>query len=85
MSSKDKLIKKLKSKPKDLTWDELTRLLGALNFEETIKGKTGGSRRKFYHLGTGLIINLHKPHPTPIIKSYLIEQIIKKLEEENLI
>ena len=33
MSSKDKLIKKLKSKPKDLTWDELTRLLGALNFE----------------------------------------------------
>jgi hypothetical protein len=52
---------------------------------ETIKGKTGGSRRKFYHLGTGLIINLHKPHPTPIIKSYLIEQIIKKLEEENLI
>ena len=35
MSSKDKLIKKLKSKPKDFTWDELTRLLGALNFEET--------------------------------------------------
>lgn len=32
MSSKDKLIKKLKSKPKDFTWDELTRLLGALNF-----------------------------------------------------
>jgi len=85
MSSKDKLIKKLKSKPKDFTWDELTRLLGVLNFEETIKGKTGGSRRKFYHLGTGLIINLHKPHPTPIIKSYFIEQIIKKLEEENLI
>jgi hypothetical protein len=52
MSSKDKLIKKLKSKPKDFMWDELTRLLGALNFEETIKGKTGGSRRKFYHLGT---------------------------------
>lgn len=25
MSSKDKLIKKLKSKPKDFTWDELTR------------------------------------------------------------
>ena len=85
MSSKDKLIKKLKSRPKDFTWDELTRLFGALNFEETLKGKTGGSRRKFYHLKTGLIINLHKPHSNSIIKSYLIEQIIKKLEEENLI
>lgn len=85
MSSKDKLIQKLKSRPKDFTWDELTRLLSNLNFEEISKGKTGGSRRKFYNQETGLIINLHKPHPSPIIKSYLIEQIIKKLEEERLI
>ena len=33
MSSKDKLIKKLKSRLKDFTWDELTRLFGQLNFE----------------------------------------------------
>lgn len=85
MSSIDKLIKRLKSKPKDFTWDELTRLFGSLHFEEIVRGKTGGSRRKFYNKKTGLIINLHKPHPQPIIKSYLIEQIIKKLEEEGLI
>lgn len=85
MSSKDKLIKKLRSRPKDFTWDELTRLLGNLNFKEISQGRTGGSRRKFYHQESGLIINLHKPHPNPIIKSYLIEQIIKKLEEERLI
>ncbi|HJD58695.1 MAG TPA: type II toxin-antitoxin system HicA family toxin [Rickettsia endosymbiont of Ceroptres masudai] len=85
MSSIDKLIKRLKSKPKDFTWDELTRLFGSLHFEEIVRGKTGGSRRKFYNKKTGLIINLHKPHPQPIIKSYLIEQIIKKLEEEELI
>lgn len=85
MSSKDKLISKLRSKPKDFTWDELTRLLCNLKFEEMAKGNTGGSRRKFYHSETGLMINLHKPHPRPIIKSYLIEQIIKKLEEERLI
>ena len=85
MSSKDKLINKLRSRPKDFTWDELTRLFGNLNFEEISKGNTGGSRRKFYHKATGLMINLHKPHPRPIIKSYLIEQIIKKLEEERLI
>ncbi|WP_198005277.1 hypothetical protein [Rickettsia helvetica] len=48
-------------------------------------GKTGDSRRNFYNKKTGLIINLHKSHPQPIIKSYLIEQIIKKLEEKELI
>lgn len=85
MSSKDKLITKFRSKPKDFTWDELTRLLNNLNFKEISQGKTGGSRRKFCHQETGVIINLHKPHPSPIIKSYLIEQIIKKLEEEGLI
>ena len=85
MSSIDKLIKRLKSKPKDFTWDELTRLLGSLNFEEITRGKTGGSRRKFFNKKIDLIINLHKPHPKPVIKIYLIEQIIKKLEEERLI
>jgi len=60
-------------------------LLGSFNFEETSKGKTSGSRRKFYHKETGLIINLHKPHPQTIIKSYLVKQIIEKLEEEGLI
>ncbi|MCC8368634.1 MAG: type II toxin-antitoxin system HicA family toxin [Rickettsia endosymbiont of Oxypoda opaca] len=85
MSSIDKLIKRLKSKPKDFTWAELARLFGNLNFEEITRGKTGGSRRKFYNKKTGLIINLHKPHPESIVKLYSIEQIIKKLEEEGLI
>lgn len=82
MSSIDKLIKRFKSKPKDFAWDELTRVLGSLLFEEFTGGKTGGSRRKFYNKKQ---VYLHKPHPKPIIKLYLIEQIIKKLEEEELI
>lgn len=85
MSSRDKLVSKLKSKPKDFTCDELTRLMTNLEFEEKASGSTGGSRRKFFHPKTSLIINLHKPHPRPILKAYLIEQIIKKLEEERLI
>lgn len=85
MSSKDKLIKKLKSRPKDFTWDELTRLLGHLGFKEKTQSKTTGSGRKFFNVKANLTINVHKPHPSPIIKSYLIEQIIKKLEEERLI
>jgi hypothetical protein len=49
------------------------------------KGKTGGSRRKFFNRDKNLIINLHKPHPSSIIKSYAINQIIEKLEEESII
>lgn len=85
MSTKQKLIARLKSKPKDFTWNELESLLGHLDFEVIRLGKTGGSRRKFFHQKKGLIINLHKPHPKPIIMRYLIDQILKKLEEERLI
>ncbi len=85
MNSKDKLIQKLKSKPKDLIWDELIRLLGYLGFEEKTKGKTIGSGRKFFNSKINLTINVHKPHPNQIIKPYIIKQIITKLNEENLI
>jgi hypothetical protein len=85
LSRKEKLLKRIKSQPKDFTWDELVTLLASLNFEELVKSKTGGSRRKFYHAEKNLIINLHKPHPSPIIKAYAIAQIIEKLEEENVI
>ena len=66
MSRLEKIIKRLKSNPKDLTWDELSRLLIGLGFEELDGGKTSGSRRKFYHSATSIMINLHKPHPSNI-------------------
>ncbi len=85
LSRKDKLLKRLKSNPKDFTWEELVTLLSSLDFIEMDKGKTGGSRRKFFNRDKNLIINLHKPHPSSIIKSYAINQIIEKLEEESII
>lgn len=85
MNQINKLIVKLKSKPKDFTWDELCKLLLNLGFIELKAGQTGGSWVKFYLESVNLITNLHKPHPKPIIKSYIIEQVITKLKEENLI
>lgn len=85
MSQKDKLVARLTSRPKDFAWDELKRLLANLGFDEISTGKTGGSRRKFYHKPSGLMINLHKPHPGSIVKSYAIEQVLEKLKEEKLI
>jgi len=47
-------------------------------------GKTGGSRVKFIHETLPPII-LHKPHPTPVLKKYQLEQIEETLKAEELI
>jgi len=47
MSTKDKLIERLKKQPKDFTWDELVRLFGIYGFSIDNKGKTSGSRTRF--------------------------------------
>ena len=47
LGKKEKLIAKLKSNPKDFTFDEMKTLLEALGFVMSNKGKTSGSRVKF--------------------------------------
>ena len=78
MAKKDKLKARLLSRPKDFTWSELESLLGSLGFE-LLKGK--GSRRKFVHTESKILINLHEPHPGNILKMYVIDQVIEKLKE----
>ena len=84
MTKQEKLIKRLLSKPKDFTWNELTKLLSAFGFEEVKAGKTGGSRRRFIN-SDGIVIALHKPHPHNTLKMYQIEQTIEILRQEGLL
>ena len=80
MSKKDKLLTKFLENPprRDLTFKELTTLLLSLDFEK-IEGS--GSAVKFYNKEKDLLINLHKPHPSDILKVYLVKQIQNKLKE----
>lgn len=84
MSKKEKLLEKLKSKPKDFTYDELKTLLNYLGFYENNKGKTSGSRVEFKDY-LNRKIRLHKPHPSNIIKPYKINGILKLFEEWRLL
>ncbi|EAZ90648.1 type II toxin-antitoxin system HicA family toxin [Crocosphaera chwakensis] len=84
MTRKEKLIKRLWTRPKDFTWEEMRKLLAALGFEEVKTGKTSGSRRRFVN-SSGVIISLHKPHPQNILKMYQIEQLINILNQEGLL
>ncbi len=80
MSKNEKILKRFLTIPKNFTWDELVKLLNHLGYiEKSTKGKTGGSRRKFVNDKLD-IINLHKPHPSNIVKQYVIKQIIEKLD-----
>lgn len=84
MTRKDKLIARLKGRPRDFTWDELHRLLASLGYRESKAGKTGGSRRRFIH-DSAAAISLHKPHPGNIVKMYALDEVIRVLTEEGLI
>lgn len=81
MSKIEKEIKRLKSKPKDFTYEEAKRILNNCGFIENNKGKTSGSRIVFKNEAINEKIELHKPHPSNILKMYQINIIIKKLEE----
>ena len=84
MGQKEKLIQRLKSKPKDFTFDDAETLLKYLDFIRSNKGKTSGSRVMFSNENHGNIL-LHKPHPKKELKAYQIEQLLEFLEQEDLI
>lgn len=84
MSQIEKLLTRFLNKPKDLTWGELTIILRFYGYNELPHGKTGGSRVKSSDKQKR-IISLHKPHPNPIVKQYVIEQIIHTLKENGQI
>lgn len=83
MGKKDKLIQKLKAIPKDFTFDEMLSLLEYLGFSVSNKGKTSGSRIKFYK--GDMVIILHKPHPRKELLEYQLKQILDILMKEGLI
>lgn len=84
MGQKEKLIKRLKSKPKDFTFSDAETLLKYLDFIRSNKGKTSGSRVIFSNDQHGDIL-LHKPHPQKELKPYQIKNLLEFLEQEGLI
>ena len=84
MGQKEKLIERLKSRPKDFTFSDAETLLRFLSYKRYNKGRTSGSRVMFVSEGHPAIL-LHKPHPRKELLSYQIRQLIDILEQEGLI
>jgi len=81
-------LEKLKRKflrvptPKDISWDELVRVLTSLGYQ-AIEGS--GSRVKFInqHRSDLPYINLHKRHPDSTLLPYQVRQVRRLLEEQE--
>ena len=84
VSKKEKLINRLKSCPKDLTFEEVKNLLQYYGYAEYQKGRTSGSRIIFKSDNHAPIL-LHKPHPRKTLLEYQVKQLIENLEQEGLI
>ena len=83
MSRKDKLLERLLKKPKDFTFDEMKSLLSYFGYE--LKQGGTGSGVKFIRDGSNDVINFHKPHPSGVLKSYILDQVIEKLRKDGLL
>mgnify|MGYP003415112408 FL=1 len=85
MSRFEKLLKRFLSKPKDFSYDELTRLLASLGYEKVGTGKTAGTRVAFVNPETRHIIKLHRPHQRPELKRYQLDDIEETLRNKGVI
>ncbi|MCM1048056.1 MAG: type II toxin-antitoxin system HicA family toxin [Clostridiales bacterium] len=83
MSKKDKLIDRLLKRPKDFTFDEMEALLSYFGYN--LKQSKTGSGVKFIKDGSNEVINFHKPHPNGVLKRYVLEQVIEKLQKDGLL
>jgi len=83
MGKKEKLIARLKSKPKDFKFNEAKTLMGLCGYSLSDVGKTSGSRVRFTR--GKKVYRMHKPHPRNELPVYQVLELIDVLEKEGLI
>lgn len=82
MGTKDKLILRFRSKPKDFTFSELKRLLKGFGYLEE---QSSESRVVFINGVLNHKIKLHKPHPGNILRRYQMDLIEQELQNKNVL
>lgn len=81
MSKFEKAKARIKTCPSDYTYTEAKYLLGKMGFTEFNKGKTSGSRIRFYRESDKRAILLHKPHPEGEMDKGAVNDLIDFLKE----
>ncbi|MBP3208047.1 MAG: type II toxin-antitoxin system HicA family toxin [Campylobacter sp.] len=75
MSTKEKLLKNIKNNPKNVSYDDIKKLLNLYGFElVSIKG----SHHKFRRNGKSIMVPYHKP-----IKENYVKDVLKEISEKG--
>lgn len=85
MGQKEKLIAKLKTAPRNFTFNDAETLLAYFTYHRSNKGKTSGSRVMFVSDKYKTKIIMHKPHPRKELLEYQVKQLIEHLRQEGLL
>lgn len=80
MSKFDKAKERILQKPKDYTYTEAKYLLSKMGFKEYNKGKTSGSRVRFFRERDKKVILLHKPHPDDVMDKGAVSDLVDYLK-----
>ena len=83
MGKKEKLIARLKAKPKDYTFNEAKTLMGLCGYSISNAGKTSGSRVCF--IKGNKVFRMHKPHPRQELPAYQVKELIDELDQEGFL
>lgn len=75
-----KALARLQSKPKDCSWDEFVTIMRMFGYD--LK-KSSGSSRRFIHPDTKVLLFMHEPHPTKVLKAYQVRDALDFLKEQK--
>jgi hypothetical protein len=84
MPNLDELVRRLKDCRGPFPYRDMVTLLGRFGYRLMTRGKTGGSRRKFYNPQTKAVIFMHAPHGKEL-KPYAVRDVREHLEGRGLI
>jgi predicted RNA binding protein YcfA (HicA-like mRNA interferase family) len=77
MSKREKRIARLRSRPKDFTWQELIDVLSDAGYKGFCRG---GSHYVFHH-PVAMPFAMSKTHPAGILKAYQVKLAIEVLDQ----
>lgn len=79
MSQIDKLVTKIYSSPipSDMTFRDIAKILSYYGYEQSEKGKTSGSRVRFFNSDTKHKVLLHRPHPDDKLGKCALRDVVE--------
>lgn len=84
MTRVEKLLANLLSVPNTFDFNDFARVMQYLGYELDQKGRTSGSRVRFYRESDGRILIMHSPHPSNEMTRGAVKAAVRFLRGEEL-